>query len=79
MHGRHHRNRVFGRINVRKLDCNFANAGQSVTDHRFTQMVQFQQYMVGIFTATATFLDFCRHRARYYISTCKIFGIGSIT
>ena len=70
---RHNGNRVFNRVDTGKLDGNLADARQFFHNFFGTDMVDFQQYMVFVFTAAATFVDFHRHCAGNHVARSQVF------
>ena len=76
---RHNRNRVFNRVNTGKLDGNLADARQFFHNFFCADMVNFQQYVVFVFTTAATFVDFHSHRTGNHVTGSQIFYGWSVT
>ena len=70
---RHNGNRVFNRVDTGKLNGNLADARQFFHNFFGTDMVDFQQNMVFVFTAAATFVDFHRHCAGNHVARSQVF------
>ena len=76
---RHDRNRVFNRVDTGKLNGNLADARQFFHNFFCTDMVDFQQYVVFVFTATATFVDFHCHCTGNHVTGSQVFYGWGIT
>src|SRR5690554_2587707 len=79
MTGGHHRNGSLGRIDMREDLGQLTDAGQTLVEHLFTEMIELEVDMVAILTATATLEDLHNHGARHYVTTSKVLGVRCIT
>ena len=70
--GRHHRDRLLGRVDVGELVTDLQNRRQALLDGIGADMTQVQQYVVLVRSAAAAFLDFLVHRARYEVAWCQV-------
>ena len=77
--GRHHRNRVFNRIDTSELNGNLADARQFFHDFFGTDMVDFQQHIVFIFAAAASFVNLHRHGAGNHVARSQILHCRCVT
>src|SRR5690606_13621895 len=78
VNGRNDRNGILDGIDVRELDGNFANGRQALHDGFRTQVVQLQNHIAAVATAT-TFLDFLVHGPGHEIARCEVLQVGRIT
>ena len=62
MDRRHHRDRLADRIDVGKLDRNFANRRQPLHDRFGAKVIELQQYIILVRPAAPPFLDLLIHR-----------------
>ena len=79
MASRNNWNRSQYRVNVCEGFRQFADTWQTAVQNFFTKVIELQHYVVAIRTATVARDDFLNHRASDYVTTCKVFGVRSIT
>ena len=75
---RNDRNRLLHWIGMRKSSGQLANTWQTAFKHFFAQVIELQEYMVTLWTASAPLQDFKNHRAGHDVSPRKVFGIGRV-
>ena len=78
MTGRDDWNRFLDRVHMRKGTGQFKDSRKFGVQCFFTQMVQFQQYMIPFRTNTPPAENFQHHGSGYHIPTRQVLGIGSI-
>ena len=79
MRGREYRYRLFRRVDAEEGDTGLSNPRQAFLNHIFTEMIQFQQYIILVWTTTAAFAHFSGNGAADHIATGQIFRLGRIT
>src|SRR5690554_6435614 len=76
--GRNDRDRLFDRINVRKGTGQLTDTRQTQVQGLFTQVIQLQQYVILVGTATATLQDFQNHGTGHNVTASQVFRVRSI-
>ena len=79
MDGRHHRNRLFGDVDVGKVVANFEHRRQTLHDGFNAQVGHVEVDVVFVRTAAAAFFDLLVHAARHVIARCQIFVSRCVT
>src|SRR5690554_5062616 len=79
MTGRHHRNGGVSRIDMCEDLGQLTDAGQTLVQYLFAEMVELEVDMVTVLTATPAFKNLHDHGACHYVTTGKVLGVGRIT